>query len=266
MSKRNKKPYIAMCSGGKDSVTTLILAYLHKEPLDFVLYSEPMFDAETSAEYPEHRDFIHDTLKPWVESFLKVPFVIVQGTKTYKEVFKRKISRGKKMGMRHGYVLRGMCDMNAYGKRASIHNYLRNNCPNGYYEYVGIAYDEVKRHERLKKHSTKVSLLYKYKVTEADAVSMTKEWGLYSPAYEVSHRNGCWFCPNISDTALAHIVDNHPELINKLMGIDFWARSHCVAYPQFRAEESLQQAIKRLQQKGLVHSRPVWIDFSGLEG
>lgn len=156
--------------------------------------------------------------------------------------------------------------MNSYGKRSPIHNYLKKNFPHGYYEYVGIAYDETKRHDKLIKHKTKISLLYKYQITEADAVKLTKDWGLYSPAYKVSHRNGCWFCPNISDTALAYMVDNHPELINKLMGMDFWARNHYVAYPQFRAEESLHQAIKRLQQKGLVHSRPVWVDFSKLEG
>lgn len=256
-----EKLYIAMCSGGKDSVATLILAHIYKEPLDFVLYSEPMFDNETSAEYPEHRDFIYNTLKPWVESVLKVPFVIVKGTKTYKEVFKHKLSRGPKKGMTHGYMLRGMCDMNSYGKRAPIHNYIRDNCPNGCYEYVGIAYDEAKRYEKLKKHQTKISLLYKYHITEEEAVLLTKEWGLYSPAYSVSHRNGCWFCPNISDTALAYMVDSHPILINKLMGLDLYARKHCTAYPQFRAEESLLQAVKRLQRKGLIKTRPIWVDL-----
>jgi hypothetical protein len=37
------------------------------EPLDEVIYSEVMFDQEISGEVPEHRDYIHQKLKPFVE-------------------------------------------------------------------------------------------------------------------------------------------------------------------------------------------------------
>lgn len=42
--------YIASCSFGKDSLATIILAYLHNEPLDEVVYARVMFDSTTSAE------------------------------------------------------------------------------------------------------------------------------------------------------------------------------------------------------------------------
>lgn len=51
--------YIASCSGGKDSVATLLLAAQHNEPLDEAVFSEVMFDKDTSGEVPEHRDFIY---------------------------------------------------------------------------------------------------------------------------------------------------------------------------------------------------------------
>lgn len=54
--------YIASCSGGKDSVATILLAAEKNEPLDEVIYSEVMFDQEISGEVPEHRDFIHQKL------------------------------------------------------------------------------------------------------------------------------------------------------------------------------------------------------------
>ena len=57
--------YIASCSGGKDSVATLLLAAQHSEPLDEAVFSEVMFDQDTSGEVPEHRDFIYDRLIEW---------------------------------------------------------------------------------------------------------------------------------------------------------------------------------------------------------
>ena len=47
--------YVASCSGGKDSVATLLLAAQHNEPLDEAVFSEVMFDKDTSGEIPEHK-------------------------------------------------------------------------------------------------------------------------------------------------------------------------------------------------------------------
>lgn len=44
--------YIASCSGGKDSVATILLAAEKNEPLDEVIYSEVMFDQKISGEVP----------------------------------------------------------------------------------------------------------------------------------------------------------------------------------------------------------------------
>ena len=64
--------YVASCSGGKDSVATLLLAAQHNEPLDEAVFSEVMFDKDTSGEVPEHRDFIYDRLKPFCEKELGI--------------------------------------------------------------------------------------------------------------------------------------------------------------------------------------------------
>ena len=62
--------YVASCSGGKDSVATLLLAAQHNEPLDEAVFSEVMFNQNTSGEVPEHRNFIYDRLKPFCEKEL----------------------------------------------------------------------------------------------------------------------------------------------------------------------------------------------------
>ena len=40
--------YIASCSFGKDSLATILLALLHKEPLNKVVYCEVMFDIKNN--------------------------------------------------------------------------------------------------------------------------------------------------------------------------------------------------------------------------
>ena len=79
--------YIASCSGGKDSVATILLAAEKNEPLDEVIYSEVMFDQEISGEVPEHRDFIHQKLKRFVENELGCKFTVLRSDKTYDDVF-----------------------------------------------------------------------------------------------------------------------------------------------------------------------------------
>ena len=52
--------YIASCSFGKDSLATVILAKIHNEPLDAVVYARVMYDQHRSAEVPEHEEFIQN--------------------------------------------------------------------------------------------------------------------------------------------------------------------------------------------------------------
>ena len=61
MEQREASPrtkYIAACSGGKDSIATILLALEHGETLDEVVWVEVMFNKELSGEVPEHRVFI----------------------------------------------------------------------------------------------------------------------------------------------------------------------------------------------------------------
>ena len=73
-----------------------------------------------------------------------------------------------------------------------------------------------KRLKRLK-GTNKVSLLEKYGYTEEMAAELCKARGLYSPAYEYSVRNGCWFCPNCRMSEFAEFKRRHPELWQKLL-------------------------------------------------
>lgn len=93
---------ICSCSMGKDSLATVILALMHHEPLDEIVYCEVMFDKEISGEVPEHRTFIYETAIPWLRrAGLNVK--ILRANTTYKECFTKTIRRGKGKGKLKGF-------------------------------------------------------------------------------------------------------------------------------------------------------------------
>lgn len=211
--------YIASCSGGKDSVATLILAKEHSEPLDEVVYCEVMFDSETSGEIPEHRDFVYQKLKPFVENVLDVPFVVLRSDKTYVDVFSHLIKKGQNLGKPYGFAYPRMCAINRDCKIPPIRKYWRENGADEVTQYVGIAYDEQERLMRLDGTNC-ISLLRKYGVSEKQTYPLCLKYDLLSPIYEFADRNGCWFCPNCKDSEWAHMIFNHPELFDELVRLE----------------------------------------------
>ena len=210
--------FIASCSGGKDSVATLILAHEHGEPIDEVVYCEVMFDKETSGEHPEHQEFIYQKVKPFVESRLEVPFTVLRSNVTYVDVFKHIITKGDNLGKEYGFAYPGMCAINRDCKIPPIRKYWKANSQN-VSQYVGIAYDEQERLMRME-GTNQISLLAKYGYTEAGATKLCVNHGLYSPCYDFSDRNGCWFCPNCKDREWSHLIFNHHEYFDKLIDLE----------------------------------------------
>lgn len=218
VTKDKPAKYIASCSGGKDSVATLILAAEHGEPLDEAVYCEVMFDEETSGEHPEHRMFVYETVKPFVERQLGVPFTILKSEVTYVDVFKHIITKGDNTGKEYGFAYPGMCAINRDCKIPPIRKYWQAQS-GSVSQYVGIAFDEQERLMRMQA-SNRISLLSKYRYTEVDAARLCIQRNMYSPCYDFADRNGCWFCPNCKHQEWAHLIFNHPELFEKLVHLE----------------------------------------------
>lgn len=208
--------YIASCSFGKDSLATIILAHLHGEPLDEILYAEVMFDKDISAEIPEHREFIFEQAIPKIESW-GYRITILRSQKTYLDCFNHICKKGKTAGKKKGFPMVGHCDINRECKLRPIREFMKEQSKD-IVQYVGIAADEVKRLERL--GDGKISLLAKYGYTEAEAAKLCVEYGLLSPIYEFTSRGGCWFCPNARDKELRHIRKCHPGLWERLLKLE----------------------------------------------
>ena len=101
--------YIAAWSGGKDSTASIILAHENNEPLDLIVFSEVMFDENTSGELPEHIDFIKNKAIPKFKEW-GYETLILHSDKTYMDTFNRIIKKSSvksRIGKKYGFPMTG---------------------------------------------------------------------------------------------------------------------------------------------------------------
>lgn len=204
--------YIASCSFGKDSLAMIIKIKELGLPLDEVLYCEINFDEETSGETPEMYAFIKKAEKILLDKY-NIKVTHIKGI-TFKEQFYKIKKKGKHIGDNYGfpYVIGAWC--NDRLKMKPIKNYYKS-IKEPYKCYIGIAYDEPKRYERLDKEKN-IAPLYDLKITEKEAMEICRNNDLLSPIYKTSFRGGCWFCIKQNLKQLKWLYETHNDLWNKL--------------------------------------------------
>jgi 3'-phosphoadenosine 5'-phosphosulfate sulfotransferase (PAPS reductase)/FAD synthetase len=212
---KNKK-YIASVSFGKDSLAMLIKIKELGLPLDEVIYVDIMFDDNISGETPEMASFITKAEKILKEKF-NIEVTHLKGI-TFKEQFYKVKQRGNHIGDNYGfpYTIGAWC--NDRLKMQPIKEYLRKQ-KEQVIQYVGIAYDEPKRYERLN-HQTHIAPLYDLKITEKEAMEICEKYDLVSPIYKTSFRGGCWFCPKQRLSQLKWLYKEHNDLWNILKDME----------------------------------------------
>ena len=208
--------YVASLSFGKDSMAMLIKIKELGLPLDEVIYVDIMFDDDTSGETPEMASFITKAEKILKEKF-NVEVTHLRGV-TFKEQFYKVKQRGKHIGDNYGfpYTISAWC--NDRLKMQPIKEYMRKQTDE-IIQYVGIAYDEPERYERLN-HETHIAPLYDLKITEKEAMEICRKYDLLSPIYKTSFRGGCWFCPKQRLSQLKWLYQEHNDLWNTLRDME----------------------------------------------
>ena len=208
--------YVASLSFGKDSMAMLIKIKELGLPLDEVIYVDIMFDDDTSGETPEMASFITKAEKILKEKF-NVEVTHLRGV-TFKEQFYKVKQRGKHIGDNYGfpYTIGAWC--NDRLKMQPIKEYMRKQ-KEQIIQYVGIAYDEPERYERLN-HETHIAPLYDLKITEKEAMEICEKYDLLSPIYKTSFRGGCWFCPKQRLSQLKWLYQEHNDLWNTLRDME----------------------------------------------
>lgn len=223
--------YIASCSFGKDSLAMLIKIKELGLPLDEVIYCDIRFDDNISGETPEMFDFINKAEKILKDKF-DITVTHLRSKVTFKEQFYKVKQKGNHIGDNYGfpYVIGAWC--NDRLKMQPINDYFKNN--KDVIQYVGIAYDEPKRYERLD-HSKTQCPLYDLKITEKEALEICKKHDLLSPIYETSFRGGCWFCPKQSMKQLKWLYQTHRDLWDILKGME--KDSHNTFKPNYTLQQ-----------------------------
>ena len=211
--------YIQLWSGGKDSTCSIVIENQHRDELGIppstIVMSEVMFDKKKgiSAEFPDHMEWVHTKAKPLFESWGH-QVIIKQSEKDYLDCFYQTLQRSKMhpelLGKHQGFPLGGTCIVQRDCKTKTVNKIRKEflSDPNAA-EFIGIAYDEPKRHGQL--NERKRSLLCEYGVLEYQTYDIIRPYGLVSPIYTHTRRGGCWFCPNQSYEQLAWLKQNYPE-------------------------------------------------------
>ena len=244
-----KNKHVVACSGGKDSVATILTALEYNEPLDEVTWVEVMFDKETSGEIPEHREFVYNALKPFCEKN-GIRFTVLHSPKTYDDVFHQIFKSGKNNGKKYGFARARGCFVNRECKLKAFKKYKRQQESNVIF-YIGIAADEDKRLKRLN-NKTEISLLAKYGIAEKDALELCKKHNLLSPVYEISRRNGCWFCPYTKDKELLHFLKNNSNTFDRLIE---WEQEENLSCYKMNFTESPSEIKARLLSANYGHKK-----------
>lgn len=232
-------------SCGKDSMATLILAAEQGIPIDRVMYCDIRFNNEISGEHPLMAKWI-----PTAEKRLKKLFGVTvdhaYSGVSFEEQFYKVKQKGNHVGDRYGFPFVGGAWCNSRLKLGAISKYQAQFGKDEVTHFVGIAYDEPIRWERMKKKETEKckyrSLLVEQKLTEQDAFQICKRYDLLSPMYTSGDgifRGGCWFCVKQCPADLYSLWKAYPDLWKRLC--DMEPDSHNTFKPNGVTLESLAE-------------------------
>lgn len=200
-----KSKKIASFSGGKDSAWMIIECINRGIEFDKIVF----FD--TTLEFPEMYDYIDK-----FEKYIKQKIIRLKTSYTFDELFFKEFSKGKNQGRIRGfpYVIGQGCWAKRDMKLKQM-NEFKKSLNDKYIDYIGIAYDEPERYQRLN-IGEQFAPLYEWKIKEAECLQGLKDLGLHNELYDKFKRLGCWLCPKQSNASLYNLYKYYPELWEKL--------------------------------------------------
>ena len=211
--------HIASISYGKDSLKMLDVISTRGLPLDRIITFDVWATDTILAELPEVTQF-----KNRVDDYIKNKYGIKvehlyakypDGTKmTYEKEFYHVYEYGKNKGKIYGFPFQRGPWCNSRLKMGAKVGAVNT----GDVEYIGIAYDENKRHKII--NQTKRAPLEEFGIDEDLCGLHCMYENILSPSYENSYRDGCWFCHNQGIEQLRLLRKNYPDLWQLLLKWD----------------------------------------------
>lgn len=161
----NDMKHIVSFSGGKDSTAMLLMMIEKGMQIDDIIF------CDTGKEFPEMYEHIKQ-----VERYINRPITVLKANKSFDYYMLEHIkTKGKNKGKRgYGWATPMIRWCTSFLKRDVMNKYLKS-LKDDYIMYIGIAYDEPKRHANIADNV--VHPLYDWKVTEAQALQYCYDKG-----------------------------------------------------------------------------------------
>lgn len=207
--------HIVNFSGGKDS-TAMLLMMLEKDmQIDDIIF------CDTGKEFPQMYEHIEK-----VQDYIGRKITTLKADKSFDYyMFDHIKSRGKHTDIAgYGWATMRIRWCTNVLKRQVVNRYLKGI---NHVKYIGIAYDEPKRHANIDPNV--IHPLYDWGITEAQALQYCYDKGFtWGGLYEHLDRVSCWCCPLKNQKELKAMYKFYPDLWEKLKDMDnrAWNKFH----------------------------------------
>ena len=229
---------VVQFSGGKDSTCMLLMMLEKGMRVDKIIF------CDTGMEFPQMYEHIKKVDDYIFENYGKRIETIREERGFNYWMFDHIKTRGKYKGKQgYGWATMGIRWCTTLLKQQVASKFLRE-LKEPYTNYIGIAYDEPKRHA--KKAENVVHPLFDWGITEKQALEYCYSKGFnWGGLYDHFNRVSCWCCPMKSMSELKTLYEKYPDLWNKLKEMDN------KSYNQFKSNYSVQD----LEDKFLTNSK-----------
>lgn len=193
---------------GKDSVAMLLV--ILNNPSQYPLNEIVFYD--TGMEFEETYKIAHKVKKLARQNHIKYTVLKPKTPFIDKMINYPHLSRKGEMKKGYGWC-GGLCRWGTTEKIRTLDNYCKDAI-----QYIGIAYDEKERFQRLTPN--KKSPLYDLRLTENDCKHICESHDLLNPLYKYLYRVSCWCCRNKNLSELKEYYENLPEYFDKLCKLE----------------------------------------------
>ena len=225
--------HVVQFSGGKDSTCMLLMMLEKGMQVDEIIF------CDTGMEFPQMYEHIDK-----VEQYIGMKITRLKAPHTYEHMmFDYVKTKGKRIGQKgNGWATMLVRWCTIYHKQDVQKKYTKGK---NHISYIGIAYDEPKRHIKIQKHERHP--LFDWHITEAEALSYCYAHGFtWGGLYRDLKRVSCWCCPFKSLDELRVMYHKMPDLWERLKDMDNRA------YNQYRADYSVQDLENKFKQEDSV--------------
>lgn len=234
---------VVQFSGGKDSTCMLLMMLEKGMPVDEIIM------CDTGMEFPGMYEHIAQ-VEDYISSHYRKHITILQPEKPFEfMMFEHVRTKGKRIGKKgYGWPTMQNRWCTRYFKAECSSKHLRGQkC----IKYIGIAFDEPKRHQNVAKNVQHP--LFDWQITETQALSFCYEHGFtWGGLYKKFRRVSCWCCPLQPISECRTLYHEFPELWQKLKEMDkrsILQFSDSSIVNKFRADYSVEQLEERFKRE-----------------